>query len=202
MISARAEMVIEGLVKLPPVKPVASAAARYQQKAGAVAIPEPPTAVVYLEGSFPNRPASSSGPAIVGQKSFQFAPGLLPVQKGTAVEFPNLDDDYHHVFSYSKIKEFDLGRYRGNEKPAAVLFDKTGVIKVGCEIHDHMRAIILVLDTPHFTKTDAEGKYRLILKDVPPGQYVLKAWVNERTIWEQPVDLKEGLTLQTNFSGK
>ena len=199
MTSAWGEIIIEGQVKLPPAKPAAAASARYQQKSGAVAVPEAPSAVVYLEGPFSNRSPQSPGPATIGQKNFQFVPGILPVQKGTSIEFPNHDDDYHHVFSYSKAKEFDLGRYRKNEKPAAVTFDKPGVVKVGCEIHDHMRAIVLVLDTPYFTKTEADGKYRLVLNDVAPGKYTLKVWVNDKTVLEQPVELKDGSKLQIQF---
>ena len=77
------------------------------------------------------------------------------------VEFPNLDDMYHNVFSYSKTKRFDLGRYRKDEKPGSVLFDKPGTVTVHCEIHDRMRGTVLVLETPYFVKTDAQGHYRL-----------------------------------------
>lgn len=200
--SQGAETIIEGSVKLPPPKPASAAASRYQQKAGTVGIPDPPVAVVYLEGSFP-APRTTSPPAgKVEQKNYQFSPGILPILRGSKVVFPNEDDDYHHVFSYSKTKEFDLGRYRKNEEQAAVTFDKVGVVKIGCEIHDHMRAFILVLDTPHFTKTDPAGKFRLTLKDVPDGKYVLKAWVNEKTTWEKPVELKQGSPVSVMFPGK
>ena len=194
-----ADTVIEGHVKMPPSKAPAAAAGRYQQKAGTVAASEPPVAVIYLEGAFPAKSSSSSTPEKVAQKDYQFLPGILPIQRGSKIEFPNLDDDYHHVFSYSKTKEFDVGRYRKGETPPAVLFDKAGLVKVGCEIHDHMRAHILVLDTPYFAKTDPEGKYRFTLKDVPAGKYTLKAWINEKTTWEQPVELKEGATVQADF---
>jgi plastocyanin len=202
LVPLRAEIVIEGTVKLPPAKASAASASRYQQKAGVVSAAEQPVAVVYLEGSFQAKGSSSSNLEQVSQENYQFRPGLLAVQRGSKVEFPNHDDDYHHVFSYSKTKEFDLGRYRKGEKPPAIAFDKMGVVKVGCEIHDHMRAIVLVLDTPHFSKTDPAGKYRLELKDVPAGTYTLKAWINEKTTWEQPVELKEGAILQADFSAK
>ena len=199
---SHAETVIEGTVKLPPSRTSSTAASRYQPKAGVAAVPEPPVAVVYLEGSFP---APSSKPMAGGkieQKDYQFVPGILPVFRGSEVKFPNLDEDYHHVFSYSKPKKFDLGRYRNDENPPTVVFDKAGVIKVGCEIHDHMRAVILVLETPHFTKTGADGKYRLVLKDPLAGKFTLKAWINEKTFWEQPVEVKEGATLTIDFLGQ
>ena len=198
-LSSRADIVIEGVVTLPPPKAASAAQARYQQKSGVVAAPESPLAVVYLEGTFANAAAAAPAKESVPQKGFQFTRGLVPVQKGTEVEFPNGDDDYHHVFSYSKTKEFDLGRYRKDEKAPSVRFDKPGVVRVGCEIHDHMRAVVLVLDTPHFARTEADGKYRLVIKEPVSGRFVLKAWVNERTVREQPVELKQGATLQVNF---
>ena len=197
-----AETIIEGTVKLPPARPPSAVASRYQQKAGSVATPESPAAVVYLEGSFPETSAKPLAGGKVEQKDYQFVPGILPVFRGSEVKFPNLDEDYHHVFSYSKPKKFDLGRYRNDENPPAVVFDKPGVIKVGCEIHDHMRAVILVLDTPYFTKTEPNGKYRLVLKDTLAGKFTLKAWLNEKTVWEQPVELKEGATLTIDFLGQ
>lgn len=195
-------MIIEGNVKLPPTKPASEVAARYQQKAGKVAPPSPPVAVVYLEGTFPLPNSNSPTTNQIAQENYQFTPGILPIQRGGKVEFPNRDDDYHHVFSYSKTKEFDLGRYRQDEKPAAVPFPKAGLVKVGCEIHDHMRAYILVLDTPHFTRTDTNGNYRLVLMDVPPGKYALKAWIHERSVLEQQVDLNSGANLKVNFPAK
>ncbi len=189
--------VVEGTVPLTKAESAGVMPSRYNPNiTGQVAKPDPPKAVVYLEGNFP-KIQSSNLSAAMEQKAFQFAPGLLPVQTGTLVEFPNLDDTYHNVFSYSKSKRFDLGRYRKDEKPAAMTFDKAGAIKLYCEIHEHMRGTILVLDTPYFVKTDADGKFRL--GNLPTGSYVLKAWLNEKMILEQPVDLKDGTTVTVNF---
>ena len=126
------------------------------------------------------------------------APALLPVQTGTRVEFPNLDDTYHNIFSYSAPKRFDLGRYRGDERPIpSQVFDRPGLVTVRCDIHDHMRALILGLDTPHFVVTDAEGRYRL--PAVPPGRYVLKAWLDSRTVRSQPVEVSADAVLRIDF---
>ena len=123
---------------------------------------------------------------------------LLPVQVGTKVEFPNQDDAYHNVFSYSPAKRFDLGRYRPDEKPVpSQIFDKAGLVTLRCDIHEHMRALILVLDTPHFVLTGADGNFRL--SGMPPGKYTLKAWVNSRTTHERAVEIKPGAKLQANF---
>jgi plastocyanin len=199
-ISSGAAGIIEGVVKLSSPPPGSAVSARYQIKSsGPVATPEPPKAVVYVEGNFGN--STNSLPiAQLGQKGFQFVHGVLPIQKGTTVEFPNMDDDYHNVFSYSKLKRFDLGRYKKDEKPASQKFDQPGAIRLFCEIHEHMRATILVLDTPFFRPTDADGKFRI--EGIPPGQYKLKAWLDEKTILEQPVDVKAGEVTQVSFEKK
>jgi plastocyanin len=188
---------VEGTVKLPPPAPSPASGARYQIKAsGPVANPESVKAVVYLEGNFSG---ITNQPGIVqlGQKGFQFAQGVLPIQKGTVVEFPNMDDDYHNVFSYSKIKKFDLGRYKKEEKPASQKFDQPGVVKLYCEIHEHMRSTILVLDTPFFQKTDGEGHFKI--EGVPPGGYKLKAWLDDKTLLEKAVEIKEGSNARVDF---
>ena len=133
----------------------------------------------------------------MSQKDLAFNPGLLPVQLGTKVEFPNFDDTYHDVFSLSPAKRFDLGRYRKDEKPATQTFDKPGVVTLHCEIHETMRGTILVLETPYFVKTDANGHYKL--DGLPAGKYTLKAWVNDKTTFSQPVDLKARAVAHVSF---
>ncbi len=96
------------------------------------------------------------------KKDLAFLPALLPVQVGTTVEFPNLDDTYHNIFSYSPAKRFDLGRYRPEERPIpSVIFDVPGLVTLRCDIHEHMRGLILVLNTPYFVITDESGRFRL-----------------------------------------
>jgi len=120
------------------------------------------------------------------------------VQVGTRVEFPNLDDTYHSIFSYSPAKRFDLGRYRPEERPIpSQVFDTPGLVTLRCDIHDHMRGLILVLDTPYFVVTGADGRFRL--SRLPAGHYTLKAWIDSKTIRERPVELKSGETLHIDF---
>jgi hypothetical protein len=127
-----------------------------------------------------------------------FVPALLAIQTGTTVEFPNEDDTYHNIFSYSPTKRFDLGRYRPDERPIpAVVFDKAGLVTLRCDIHEHMRGLILVLDTAHFAVTDPQGHFRLT--GLPAGKFTLKAWVDSRTTREQAVELKNGSTLHVDF---
>jgi plastocyanin len=198
---ALADSAVEGVVQLPPPAPAAVVPARYQnQIVGVVAQPDPPMAVVYLKGQFSPSPSTSAPAARMEQKCYQFAPALLAIQTGTAVEFPNMDDGYHNVFSYSKPKRFDLGRYRKDEKPPTLVFDKAGVVKLYCEIHQHMRGTILVLDTPYFIKTGVKGDYRL--EHLPAGKFTVVAWVDEKTEWERPVELRDGEVLHVDFTGK
>jgi len=133
----------------------------------------------------------------LGQKDLQFNPGLLVIQRGTSVDFPNQDDLYHNVFSYSKAKRFDLGRYRKDERPPVLVFDRVGVVRLSCEIHEHMEGVILIVDTPYFGKTDADGTFRL--EGLPTGQFVLRAWVSEKQVYERPVELAPGVRLRVDF---
>jgi len=194
---ARAQIVIEGHVELPKRASIEVISKRYELSGEqAVIVPDPPAAVVYLEGDF----GSKKGPltAEMKQKNMDFIPRLLPIQKGTTVQFPNLDDMYHSIFSFSKPKRFDLGRYRGDERPIpSVLFDQPGAVVCRCDIHDNMRAIILVLETPYFQRTDAEGHYRI--GGLPPGHYKLCAWLSDKLTLEKPVDLSNGTTLHVDF---
>jgi plastocyanin len=195
---ALAQAVIEGRVDLPKTKSAPVMAKRYEiVTTGGVLGTNPPLAVVYLEGSFPkptNLPTKQ-----LAQKDLAFLPALLAVQLGTKVEFPNLEKDtYHNIFSYSPAKRFDLGRYRPDEKPVpSVVFDVAGLVTLRCDIHEHMRGLILILATPHFVTTDESGHFRFT--GLPAGHYTLKAWVDSRTTREQPVDLKSGSTLHVDF---
>jgi plastocyanin len=188
---------IEGKVELSKshFAPVANERYEIVSKAGVLAT-DPPRAVVYLQGDFPKTTALPTKQ--VGQKDLAFAPPLLPVEVGTKVEFPNFDDTYHNIFSYSPAKRFDLGRYPPNEKPVPFqVFDRAGLVTLRCDIHEHMRGLILVLATPYFTITDSDGRYRLT--KLPAGHFVVKAWINSKTTRERPVELKSGALLQVDL---
>jgi len=192
-----ASATVEGRVELPKSHSAPVQAKRYQIiTKGGVLSTQPPLAVVYLDGSFP-QPASLPMKQVT-QKDLTFIPALLPVRVGTKVEFPSLDDTYHNIFSYSPAKRFDLGRYRPEERPIpSQVFDKLGLVTLRCDIHEHMRGLILVLDTPYFVMTDTSGHFRL--DGLPMGHYTLKAWIDSRTTQEKPVDLKNGQTLHVDF---
>lgn len=193
----RADSIIEGHVELPKAKAAPVMAKRYEiVTKGGVLSTNPPVAVIYLEGNFA-RPGQLPTQQII-QKDFVFNPSLLAVRTGTKVEFPNQDDTYHNVFSFSPPKRFDLGRHRPEDKPVpSQLFDKPGMITLRCDIHEHMRGIVLVLDTPHFVISDPKGNFKL--SGLPAGNYKLKAWIDSRTTLEKRVTLTDGGRINLNF---
>lgn len=141
------------------------------------------------------RAKPSNSAAVVEQRGYQFTRGLVVVPVGAQVAFPNFDPDYHNVFSLSKTKRFDLGRYKPDEKPAPIVtFDKPGVVKLFCEIHEHMRGTLVVVDTPYYTTTSEDGSFTLT--GVPAGQYTLKAIADEKRVWEQPITISAGRTME------
>ncbi|HVU22764.1 MAG TPA: carboxypeptidase regulatory-like domain-containing protein [Opitutus sp.] len=193
----RADITIEGRVALPPTHRAPVMNQRYEvvTKGGVIAI-NPPLAVVYLEGKFP--PPEHPATVVLPQKDLAFVPSLLAIRAGTRVEFPNEDDVYHNIFSYSAPKRFDLGRYRKDERPVpAIVFDEPGLETLRCDIHEHMRGLLLIVDTPYFLVTDADGHYRLT--GLPPGRYELKAWLSSKTTLTRTVDLAPGAQLHVDF---
>lgn len=194
---ADAQATLEGRVELPKSHSAPVVSKRYEVvTTGGVLAISPPLAVVYLEGAT-SRPKSLPTKE-VAQKNLTFIPALLAVQVGTRVEFPNLDDTYHSVFSYSPAKRFDLGRYRPDEKPVpSQILDQPGLVTLRCDIHEHMRGLILVLNTPFFAMTEPDGRFKL--SGLPSGHYIAKAWIDSKTTREHEVDLKAGNTSHLDF---
>ncbi|HET8773698.1 MAG TPA: methylamine utilization protein [Thermoanaerobaculia bacterium] len=141
-------------------------------------------AVVYAvrEGREGGPPARRT--AVMDQKNRTFVPHVLPVQVGTAVEFPNSDDVRHQVYSFSEAKKFQLPLYTGT--PASpIVFDKAGVVSLGCNIHDRMNAYIVVVDTPYFAVTGRDG--RVTLPGLGAGRYVVRLWHPDLAADPQPL---------------
>ena len=153
--------------------------------------------IVYLEtaprGAFETSPDAR---AVLDQRDETFLPYVLPVQVGTVVDFPNSDDTYHNVFSLSKPRRFDLGRY-AQGKTKSVRFDQPGVVRVFCEIHSHMSAFIVVFSHRFFAATDAEGRYRI--DAVPPGRYRVVVWTDGEVRDGATVDIAPGATVELDF---
>ena len=120
----------------------------------------------------PAGPIRFPWPYVVAQHNIAFAPHVLIVPIGASVAFPNKDRVRHHVYSFSKPKKFELKLY-GQEEARSVVFDKPGLVAIGCNIHDAMSGFVVVVATPYAAKTDASGHVHL---DVPAGPAVLHIW--------------------------
>lgn len=144
----------------------------------------------------PPRPAPL--PSIeITQKGQEFMPYVTVITTGTTVKFPNKDTVQHHVYSLSRPKKFELPLYDPG-KAEMILFDQPGIVTLGCNIHDWMLAYLVVLDTPYFAKTDAQGAAMIT---APAGQYRFELWHPRLTgIIPRPVSLAEGETAPVNFS--
>jgi plastocyanin len=157
-------------------------------------IPDLRRGVVYLEsgprGAFDER---EPGRAVMDQRNETFVPHVLAVMTGTVVDFPNNDKTYHNVFSLSKPKRFDLGRYAAG-RSKSVRFDRPGVVRVFCDIHSHMSAFVLVLNHPYFNVTDADGRFRL--QDVPPGTYTVVGWYEGEPRVSRSVTVQPGAAVE------
>jgi plastocyanin len=135
--------------------------------------------------------------ATMDQRDETFIPHVLAVTAGTVVDFPNNDRTYHNVFSLSRAKSFDLGRYpTGRSK--AVRFDRPGIVRVFCDIHSHMSAFILVFGHPYFAVTDDEGRYRI--PGVPPGTYTVAVWNEALPGESRRVTVPDGGDVEVNFT--
>ena len=169
--------IVRGRVELPhvPVAVERRPAAGDLGEGPARGLAEPRRAVVYFEaapkGAFEDR---DGGRVSMDQRSETFVPHLLAIMAGTTVDFPNNDRTYHNVFSLSKARRFDLGRYAAG-RSKSIRFDRPGIVRVFCEIHSHMNAFILVFTHRFFSVSDADGRYQI--DGVPPGTYTLIAWI-------------------------
>ncbi len=132
-----------------------------------------PDAVAFLESAAARAAVKPLQVAEVAQVSKQFDPRVLVVPLGTAVFFPNRDTVRHHVYSFSPTKTFELKLYAGSAANP-VVFDKTGIAVLGCNIHDNMAAWVVVVDTPYYGRSAKDGL--VALGNVPAGNYRLRVW--------------------------
>jgi plastocyanin len=154
---------------------------------------DPLPTVVFIDGPVAGASAWPKSPiAVIAQKDFRFSPPLLVIPRNMSVSFPNEDNEFHNVFSYSKAKRFDLGRYPKGESKR-VTFDKRGIVKAYCEIHPWMRAAILVLESPCYAIVSPEGSFSI--QGIPAGRYDLVAWNIDAGSRKMVVDVAAGKTL-------
>jgi hypothetical protein len=128
--------------------------------------------VVFLDG-IPRQTFMPVESPSVSQQNRGFSPRVLPIVRGTTVQFPNDDTILHNVFSISKARKFDLDVYRPG-KAKSVTFPKPGLVKLYCNIHPEMSCSILILNNPLFALTDATG--RCVITGVPDGSVTLRTW--------------------------
>jgi plastocyanin len=157
---------------------------------------KPVVGAVFIASSANANGASRASPqpnhatAIMDQMNKEFVPEILVIRTGTAVLFPNSDSVAHQVYSFSPAKRFELPLYRGRPHSPQI-FDKPGVVTLGCNIHDHMVGYIVVTDSPYFGQADVQG--RATLKGLAPGAYRIGVWqprFNEQ-ITEQSVNVAD-----------
>ena len=129
--------------------------------------------VVTVRSTDASRPVVRPVAAVVDQIDTQFVPKVLVIPVGSQVVFPNSDSVSHQVYSFSPVKKFQLPLYRGKPYPP-VLFDREGVVTLGCNIHDQMRAYVYIVDAQYFGRTDVRGAWSAA--DVQPGEYRIEIW--------------------------
>jgi plastocyanin len=153
--------------------------------------------VVYLEAA-PRQAFGELPPgrARMDQRAEQFSPRVLAVTAGTTVDFPNNDRTFHNVFSLSRVRSFDLGRFAPG-RTGSVRFDRPGIVPVFCDIHSHMSAFILVFSHPFFAVSDDDGQY--VIEGVPAGTYTLVAWSELGTATPRRVTVPENANVEADF---
>lgn len=132
-----------------------------------------PDAVVVAEARQGYAAIRAGLKAAIDQRNLLFMPEVLVVRTGTVVDFPNSDQVRHQVYSFSGAKTFQLPLYAGRTQPP-VLFDRAGIVTLGCNIHDGMIGYIYVSDSPWYGRTDRQGELRL--PELPAGDYLIKVW--------------------------
>jgi plastocyanin len=192
--------VIEGTLHLD-TRPPRKTAPRYPGTRPVTHTMQPVSAVVYLTGtalrSIPAAGPDRRGPTVsMAQRGSSFVPSSLAVTSGTAVVFPNADPYFHNVFSYTGSARFDLGRYPAGAS-RDVTFDQPGIVMVSCEVHDFMRALILVTDHGFHAVVTEDGTFRIT--DVPAGEYTLTAYHPDYGALEERVIVTEGQTVTVRF---
>jgi plastocyanin len=128
-------------------------------------------AVIWLETGRPLASAPIKAEITTAEK--QFSPHLLVVPLGATVTFPNHDPFNHNVFSLSEEHPFDLGLY-GRGETRSVKFERAGIIRIYCNVHAQMSALVVVRDNPYYAQPSSDGSFSL--PPVPPGRYELHAW--------------------------
>ncbi len=159
--------------------------------------PVPEEVVVYLK-KVPGNFTPPKEHVKLDQKYLQFTHHVIPVLKGTVVDFTNHDPVYHNVFTNSQANSFHLGKKSRGEKSSVKMVRSEVPVKVYCEIHSDMKSNILVLDNPFFTTVKPGQKFRL--EGIPPGTYTLAAWHDYWATMEKEVTVVKGATARADIT--
>lgn len=157
----------------------------------------PEEVVIYLK-KVPGKYTAPKKHVQLDQKFLQFTTRVLPVLKGTTVDFTNNDPVYHNVFTNSQLNKFDLGRKKKGETVSVKMTQSEVPVKVYCEVHAAMKAFILVLDNPFFAKVGPGQTFRI--GGIPPGTYTMVAWHDYWEPVEQKVTIKKGKTTEADVT--
>ena len=189
---------VAGSVKLTLAASAPSSASAYERRSVGPRpkpLPELRNVVIF----FADIPGGKAAPrqASIAQRDEQFVPHMVAVTAGSSVAFPNDDPFFHNVFSLSRGASFNLGRYPSGASRSKTLA-RPGIVKVFCEIHSQMSAVVRVFDHGWFTVPSEDGTYAM--DDVPAGEHVLVAWHERIGERRERVTIRPGGTLQMNFT--
>ena len=160
------------------------------------AVPDAVVSLVPLDAAVAPAPAATAN-AEIGQKGQEFTSYVTVVQTGSRVVFPNQDNVQHHVYSLSKAKKFELPLYNPGQAESFV-FDVPGLVTLGCNIHDWMLAYLVIVPTPYFAKTDAQGAAVVV---APPGRYRLELWHPRlAAVQSEEIALADGTPAKRDFT--
>jgi len=148
--------------------------------------PGEPVAYVYVENVF--EPAVKNRKVVIEQKGKSFVPSWAVVQRGTVIEFPNLDNIYHNVFSLSSGNSFDLGLYNSAGDAKSHAFNEPGAVDIYCNIHPQMAASTLVVPNRYFAKVKSDGHFEIT--GVPRGKRKVVAWSPGTRLTSQWIELE------------
>jgi plastocyanin len=189
---------VTGHVKLTLANSAPSSASAYERRSVAPRPkpqPELKNVVIFFTDLPAARPAATQ--ASIAQKDEQFAPHLVAVTAGSSVAFPNEDPFFHNVFSLSRGAAFNLGRYPSGSSRSKT-FTRPGIVKVFCEIHSHMSAVVRVFDHGWFTVPSADGTFAI--DNVPAGTHTIVAWHERIGERRDRITIRAGAATPINFT--
>jgi plastocyanin len=172
---------------------------------GAVAAPEhaavsgralaggKPAADVVIWLDAPSAPRPRERRFVVRQRNMEFVPRVLAAPVGSTVDLPNNDRVFHNVFSFTNGKPFDLGLYPTGASKHITL-DRAAVNRLYCNIHPHMAAYIVAVDSPYYATTDRDGRFSI--GEVPAGTYTYHAWRSGAETRTATITVGDGLPLE------